>query len=70
MPDEPRRHPLFLLLLALAALGTVPVLFVGRPLAVVLGLPVWLWWSIGCTVALSGLTAWGVLRYWEDDDLE
>lgn len=65
--DEPRRHPLFLLLLALAALGTIPVAFVGREAVFWLGLPVWLWSSILFTAALSGVTAWGILRFWKDD---
>ena len=67
MADEPRRHPVFMLLLALCALGTAPFLFIGSQPTAVLGLPVWLWSSIGFTVALSLLTAWGVLRYWRDD---
>lgn len=66
--DEPRRHPLFLLLLALCALGTVPFAFVGAEATSVLGLPLWLWSSIGFTAGLSALTAWGVLRYWRDED--
>ena len=70
MSDEPRKHPLFLILLAVAALGTVPVAFVGRPPAAWLGLPVWLWSSIGFTLLLSALTAWGVLRYWRDEDVD
>ncbi len=70
MRDEPRKHPLFLLLLALAAIGTVPIAFVGREPASWLGLPVWLWSSVGFTLLLSALTAWGVLRYWKDDDLD
>ena len=70
MRDEPRAHPVYLVLLALAALGTVPLAFVGGSMSSFLGLPVWLWSSIAFTLALSGLTAWGVLRYWEDDDLE
>ena len=65
--DEPRRHPRYLILLALAAVGTVPFPFLGAPPVMVLGLPLWLWSSIGFTVALAGLTAWGILRYWKDD---
>ncbi len=68
MPDEPRQHPLFMLLLLLCALGTAPFLFIGSESRLVLGLPTWLWSSIGFTVALSLLTAWGVLRYWRDDE--
>ncbi len=70
MTDEPRRHPVFLILLALAALGTVPVLFVGREPVSWLGLPLWLWSSIAFTLALSALTAWGILRLWKDDELD
>ena len=68
MKDEPRRHPLYMLVLALCAFGTAPFLFIGTRPIVVLGLPLWLWSSIGLTVALSLLTAWGILRYWRDDD--
>ena len=68
--DEPRRHPRYLALLAAAALLTAPFPFIGGPPSLWLGLPVWLWWSLGWTVALSLLTAWGILRYWRDDDLE
>ena len=60
----------FMLLLGVVCLATIPVLFVGPSPKLWLGLPVWLWWSLGWTAALSGLTAWGVLRYWKDDDLE
>jgi len=67
MRDEPRKHPLFLGLLALAALGTIPIAFVGRQPTNFLGLPLWLWSSIGFTLLLSVLTAWGVMRYWSDD---
>ena len=68
MRDEPRRHPVYMLLLAVAAVGTVPIAFVGAPLRSWLGLPVWLWSSAGFTLALSCLIAWGTLRYWSDDD--
>lgn len=67
MTDEPRRHPWFMALLALAALGTVPVAFIGPQPALLAGLPVWLWTSLGATAALSALTAWGIARYWRDD---
>jgi hypothetical protein len=68
MKDEPRRHPLFLALLAVVSLGTVPVLFVGGEPALWLGLPTWLWSSMAFTLALSALTAYGILRLWRDDD--
>ena len=41
MRDEPRNHPLYLALLALTALGSVPFAFVGRTPGLALGLPVW-----------------------------
>ncbi len=59
-----------MLLVVLCALGTAPFLFIGSEPVFVLGLPVWLWSSIGFTLALSLLTAWGVLRYWRDDPAE
>lgn len=68
MADEPRKHPLYMLLLALCALGTAPFLFIGSDSRFVLGLPLWLWSSAGFTLALSLLTAWGILRYWRDDE--
>ena len=68
MTDEPRRHRVFLLLIAAASLGAVPFPFIGRENAFVMGLPVWLWSSLGFTVALAGLTTWGLLAYWKDDD--
>ncbi|MCZ6726163.1 MAG: hypothetical protein O7A98_02270 [Acidobacteria bacterium] len=68
MNDEPRKHPVYMVLLGLVALGSVPLWFVGAAPTDWLGLPVWLWSSIGFTLALSGMIAWGILRYWRDDD--
>ena len=65
--DEPRRHPGFLLLLFLVAFATVPLPFVGPDPAFLFGLPLWLWWSLGWTAALSALTVFGIRRYWRDD---
>ena len=67
MFDEPRRHPVFLLLLALAGLGTIPFLFIGRELVLWWGIPLWLWSSGFFTAVLAGLTCWGHLRLWRDD---
>jgi membrane protein implicated in regulation of membrane protease activity len=55
-------------LLGLCALATSPYLFVAGPDRLLAGLPLWLWWSLSCTLALSILIAWGVWRYWRDDD--
>ena len=68
--DEPRNHPVFLILLAVAALGAVPFLFVGSDPAYLFGIPLWLWSSILFTAALSGVTAFGILFYWKDRDLD
>lgn len=68
MSDEPRRHSLYMALLGLCALATSPYLFAAAPEGDLGGLPLWLWWSVGCTVALSALIAWGIYRYWRADD--
>ncbi len=68
MYDEPRRHRRFMLTVVLVALATAPFPFIGRETVMVLGIPLWLWWSFAFTAALSCLTAWGVLRLWRDGD--
>ena len=68
MLDEPRKHPRFLVALALIILCTAPFPFVGDEIVVVAGLPLWLWWSLGFTAAMSALTSWALLRLWRDDD--
>ena len=70
MKDEPRNHSVFLVLVAIAAVGAVPFWFVGRETVIVLGLPVWLWSSLGFAVLLSGVSVWGILRLWKDDELD
>ena len=65
-----RKSVLLPVLMALAALGTAPFAFVGREPFNVLGIPLWLWSSFGCTVLLAGLTSWWMLRAWPDDDDE
>lgn len=67
MLDEPRRHPRYLALLLLLLLATVPWPFIGRPTVFLLGLPMWLWWSMAWTAALSVTTAWGILRLWRPE---
>ena len=66
--DEPRHHPRFLVLLGLVALATIPWPFVGENPALLLGVPLWLWWSLGWTAVLSALTAFGLQRYWREDE--
>ena len=70
MSDEPRRHPWLMVLLAVTAVGAIPVAFVGAEPTYLLGLPVWLWWSLGFTIATSGLTVLAVLKYWHDDEYD
>ena len=64
-PVSSRRY---LWALALIALLTAPWPFVGRSTTWAFGLPSWLWWSLGMTVALSALTSWAILRLWRDGD--
>ena len=68
--DEPKRHPLYMFLLALSALATVPFLTAGGSSSFMWGLPTWLWLSLAATCLFAGLTAYGILRYWRDDDNE
>lgn len=64
--DEPRRHRGFMAVLGLLALATAPFPFIGAEPRMLLGLPLWLWWSIVMTVAFAALTSWGFGRYWKD----
>ena len=67
---EPRQHRGFLAGLYTTTVLTAPFPFIGRELRLVFGLPLWLWWSVGFTVLLSCLTAWGIMRLWSDDRFE
>lgn len=68
MPSSRRRTGRRLrVLLVLLAIASAPFPFVGSATRWWLGLPLWLWWSIGCTTALSLLTAWTIHRHWDDD---
>jgi hypothetical protein len=67
MSDEPRHHHGYMLLLAITAVCTAPFPFIGAETRFLLGLPTWLWWSLGMTSVFSFLTVWGLLRYWKDD---
>jgi len=66
--SEPRQHRWFIVSLAGLTLAAVPFWFVGRETVFVFGVPVWLWTSLGFTTALAALTAWGMLRLWDDED--
>lgn len=70
MFDEPRRHRVFLLLLVLAMIGTVPLPFVGGQPFLVFGLPAWLLWSLGFTAAMAALSTYGILYFWKDEEAE
>ncbi len=70
MIDEPRRHRRYMVCVGLVILATAPTPFIGRDTVLMMGLPLWLWWSFGFTAALSGLTAYGMLRFWRDDSDE
>ena len=65
--DEPKNHPLYLILLAVAVVGSVPFLFINTPYIAWWGIPLWLWSSIFFTVMLALVTLWGIIRFWEDD---
>ena len=65
--DEPRRHRSYLAAVAITAILTCPLPFIGSTTRYLLGLPLWLWWSFGMTATLSALVAWGVLRLWRED---
>ena len=66
--DQPLRHRTFLIVIAALTLATSPWAFVGRRVRLVFGIPVWLWSSIIFTVLLAGMTAFGILRWWRDDE--
>ncbi len=66
MEDEPRRHPRYLLMVAICSLGSVPFLFVEQESLDFLGFPLWLWSSLFFTACLSAVTAWGIRRFWKD----
>lgn len=70
MCDEPRNHPRFLLVMGLVSVGAVPFWFVGRETVFLFGFPLWFWSSMAFTAALAGLTAWGILKLWKDEELD
>jgi hypothetical protein len=34
----------------------------------IFGMPAWVWTSLLCAAGVSALTAFGILRYWRDED--
>jgi len=36
--------------------------------AMIFGLPIWIWVTVGCTLGLSFLTSFAVLGFWRDGD--
>lgn len=70
MQDQPRRHRVYMLLLLIFVIASVPFAFVNRPSVNWLGIPLWLWISLGSTTMLALLTVWGILKYWRDDRFE
>lgn len=64
---EPARLRWYLPLIVLLVLGSVPwYLPEGYVGAVVGGLPIWIWISLGCSFGLSVTVAAAVLRHWRD----
>ncbi len=66
--DEPVRRRWFLPVVALLILISVPWYlpqgFVGGLPG---GLPLWVWVTLACSVALSCLTCWMAIKVWRDD---
>ena len=70
---EPRREPIqkrwFLPLVLIILVISVPWYWpegtVGKK---VMGLPFWFWITIGCSVAISCVTAMMALLFWDDDE--
>ena len=64
---EPAKQRWYLPGILLFVIFSVPWYFVpGEIGTMVAGLPLWVWVSLGCSVALSSLTALAVLRFWVD----
>lgn len=64
---EPAKQRWYLPAILVLVVFSVPWYFApGEIGSVILGLPVWVWLSLGCSVALSSLTALAVLRFWVD----
>lgn len=64
--EHGRQSRAYLWLVAVVAVLTAPFPFIGVEERAVLGLPMWLWWSLVMTAVLSAVTVGGILRYWKD----
>lgn len=64
---EPARQRWYIAAIVLLVAFSVPWYFASGSIgAIVAGLPVWVWLSLGCSVGLSTVTAIAVLRFWVD----
>ncbi len=64
---EPLGSPGFFAAIGLLYLFSIPWWFRAGEPAFVFGMPTWALASLGCTLAISGLTAFLALRRWDDD---
>lgn len=64
---EPLGSPGFFAAIGLLYLFSIPWWFRAGEPAFVFGMPIWALASLGCTLAISGLTAFLALRRWDDD---
>ena len=64
---EPLGAPGFFAAIGFLYVLSIPWWFRGGEPAFVFGMPTWALASLGCTLAISGLTAFLALRRWDDD---
>jgi len=70
---KPRREPIqqrwYIPLVLLIVVVSVPWYWTrGVTGTIVAGLPLWIWVTIACSVAIATITATMALRHWDDDD--
>lgn len=71
LTKEPVLQKWFLPALLLCIVISVPwYLPSGESGAIIGGLPIWVWTSLGCTIGIGILTAIGALIYWKDPNDE
>jgi hypothetical protein len=67
--SEPARRRWYVPLLLFLVVLSVPwYRKAGSMGELILGMPAWVWTSLFCTVGVSALTAFGILKYWRDED--